>query len=48
MDCAEPALGLEWVTEYINPRDSRQHRMYTCRLVLPRLSRGDWSHLILG
>ena len=37
MDCAEPALGLEWVTEYINPRDSRQHRMYTCRLVLPRV-----------
>ena len=35
MDCAEPALGLEWVTEYINPRDSRQHRMYTCRLVSP-------------
>jgi len=26
------ALGLEWVTEYINPRDNRQHRMYTCSL----------------
>ena len=47
MDCAEPALGLEWVTEYINPRDSRQHRMYTCRLVF-LVSCGGLCHLILG
>ena len=31
-ECGEPALGLEYVREYRNPRDQRAHPMYTCSL----------------
>ena len=31
-DCGEPAIGLEYITEYINPRNEKDHRMYTCKL----------------
>ena len=27
-----PSLGLEYVTEYFNPEDSRAHPMYICSL----------------
>jgi len=30
--CGEPAIGLEYITEYINPRNEHDHRMYTCKL----------------
>jgi len=31
-DCGEPAIGLEYITEFINPKNSSDHPMYTCRL----------------
>ena len=31
-ECGEPALGLEYVREFRNPRDKRAHPMYTCSL----------------
>ena len=31
-ECGEPAIGLEYITEYMNPRDKTDYRMYTCRL----------------
>ena len=31
-ECGEPAIGLEYITEYINPRNEKDHRMYTCSL----------------
>ena len=31
-ECGEPAIGLEYITEYINPRNKNDHRMYTCKL----------------
>ena len=30
--CGEPAIGLEYITEFSNPRDRSDHRMYTCIL----------------
>lgn len=30
--CGEPAIGLEYITEFSNPRDRKDHRMYTCKL----------------
>ena len=30
--CGAPAVGLEYITEFTNPRDMRDHRMYTCKL----------------
>ena len=31
-ECGQPAIGLEYITEYTNPRKSNDHPMYTCRL----------------
>ena len=31
-DCEYPALGLEYVTEYLNPRDDRDVPLYSCSL----------------
>ena len=31
-ECGEPAIGLEYITEYINPRNEKDHRMFTCKL----------------
>ena len=31
-DCGEPAIGLQYITEFSNPRDKRDHKMYTCKL----------------
>lgn len=28
----EPAIGLEYITEFVNPRNMKDPRMYTCRL----------------
>ena len=30
--CGAPAIGLENITEFSNPRDRTDHRMYTCKL----------------
>ena len=27
-----PAIGLEWITEFMNPKDARDHPLYTCSL----------------
>jgi len=31
-DSAQPAIGLEYITEYRDPNDKKAHRMYTCSL----------------
>ena len=31
-DFGSPAIGLEYITEFINPRNPRDHPMYTCSL----------------
>eukprot|EP00092_Neocalanus_flemingeri_P023690 GFUD01025693.1.p1 GENE.GFUD01025693.1~~GFUD01025693.1.p1 ORF type:complete len:333 (+),score=92.74 GFUD01025693.1:68-1000(+) len=31
-ECGEPAIGLEYISEYINPKKPSDHPMYTCRL----------------
>eukprot|EP00092_Neocalanus_flemingeri_P020470 GFUD01022175.1.p1 GENE.GFUD01022175.1~~GFUD01022175.1.p1 ORF type:complete len:818 (+),score=242.63 GFUD01022175.1:73-2454(+) len=31
-ECGEPAIGLEYISEYINPKKQSDHPMYTCRL----------------
>jgi len=31
-DCGEPAIGLDFITEYTNPRNRKDHPMYTCSL----------------
>lgn len=31
-DSGSPAIGLEYITEFINPRNPRDHPMYTCSL----------------
>jgi len=31
-ECGEPAIGLEYITEYTNPRKPADHPMYTCSL----------------
>ena len=31
-ETGEPAIGLEFITEFINPRNDKDHRMYTCKL----------------
>jgi len=31
-DCGEPAIGLMYITEYTNPRNRKDHPMYTCSL----------------
>jgi hypothetical protein len=30
--CGEPAIGLEYITEFRNPRERKAHPMYTCKL----------------
>jgi len=32
MECGEPAIGLEYITEYLNPERASDHPMYTCSL----------------
>ena len=31
-ECGEPAIGLEYITEYLNPEMASDHPMYTCSL----------------
>lgn len=31
-ECGEPAIGLEYICEYTNPRKASDHPLYTCRL----------------
>eukprot|EP00092_Neocalanus_flemingeri_P091365 GFUD01115827.1.p1 GENE.GFUD01115827.1~~GFUD01115827.1.p1 ORF type:complete len:274 (+),score=81.53 GFUD01115827.1:58-879(+) len=31
-ECGEPVLGLEYVTEFVNPDNPSDHPLYTCRL----------------
>lgn len=31
-DCGEPAIGLGFISEFLNPRNSRDPPMYTCKL----------------
>jgi len=31
-DCGEPAIGLEYITEFTNPNYKKDHPMYTCSL----------------
>jgi len=30
--CGEPAVGLEFIIEFLNPRNKKDHCMYTCKL----------------